>query len=304
MEQNLKVLEPTRIDTAASLEALNRSEIDIQISTAKKYPRDVRESLQRIVDLATVNPTTASECFYSLRRKGSDGDTVIEGPSIRLAEIVAMSWKNLRAASQIIGNDGKNITARGICHDLETNVAVSMEVKRSIMNKMGRTFSEDMQIVTGNAASAIAFRNAVFKVVPKAVISNAIAEIKQALTQDVAQDFDTQKGKMFDWFAKQGVTRDMIYAYFSVAGEGEITPEHVAELRTVATAINEKQATARELFIEPYEALQQAKAKQAKGGAAKSVQERLAEARKAQEAALAGAEYQEPVADEDMPAEL
>ena len=35
----METLEVTRIDSAASLEALNRSEIDIQISTAKRYPR-------------------------------------------------------------------------------------------------------------------------------------------------------------------------------------------------------------------------------------------------------------------------
>ena len=66
-------LQVTRIDSAASLEALNRSEIDIQISTAKKYPRIVNDSLGRIVALATVNPQTASECFYSLKRNGAEG---------------------------------------------------------------------------------------------------------------------------------------------------------------------------------------------------------------------------------------
>ena len=292
-------LEVTRIDSAASLEALNRSEIDIQISTAKKYPRNVPASLEKVVALATVNPTTAAECFYSLRRKGTDGDTVIEGPSVRLAEIVAASWGNLRVASQIIGNDGKNITARGICHDLENNVAIAREVKRSIVNKMGRTFSEDMQIVTGNAAGAIAFRNAVFAVVPKAVISDAINAIKASLTQGVANDFEAQKANMFGWFAKQGVTKAMILAYFEIESEDEITPDLVAELRTAATAINEKQATAKELFIDPYNAMQEAAQQQAKGNT-KSVQERLAEARKAQDAAINGVAYEDP-ADGDLP---
>lgn len=279
----METVEITRIDSAASLEALNRSEIDIQISTAKKYPRVVKDSLKRIVALATDNPQTANECFYSLRRGGAESGQAIEGPSVRLAEIVAASWGNLRVASQIVGNDGKYITARGVCHDLETNVAVASEVRRRITDRNGRTYNDDMQVVTGNAAGAIAFRNAVFKVVPKAVIANAIAEIKSAMITDTAQNFEETKSKMFGAFAKKGVTKEMIYSYFEVENDEEITPEIVAELRTTFTAIKEGQATAEELFVKPYnEKMEAAKAasKRGKGG---SVADRLQQAMAKQE---------------------
>ena len=162
----METLQVTKIERAEALEALNRSEIDMQIATAKKYPRDIMASINKVVALATVDENTAEECFYSLKRRGSDGDTFITGPSVRLAEIVAASWGNIRVAAQVVGNDGKFITARGTCIDLETNNAVSVEVQRRICDKYGKTYSEDMQVVTGNAAAAIAFRNAIFKVVP------------------------------------------------------------------------------------------------------------------------------------------
>ena len=275
--QNLQV---STIDSVASLEALNRSEIDIQISTAKKYPRFIDESLTRIVQLATVNPQTSNECFYSLRRNGADGEKAIEGPSVRLAEIVAASWGNLRVASQIIGNDGKFITARGICHDLETNVAVACEVRRRITDSKGRPYSDDMQVVTGNAAGAIAFRNAVFKVVPKAVISEAIGEIKKNLIADTAKNFEETKKKMFTVFARLGVTKEMIYSYFDIDGEDAVTPDIVAELRTTYTTIKEGQATAEELFIKPYKDKGQSEQATKK---AVSAAERIAEAMKAQQ---------------------
>ena len=274
MQDSLQV---TRIDSAASLEALNRSEIDIQISTAKKYPRVIGDSLARIVSLATVNAQTASECFYSLKRNGAEGGTAIEGPSVRLAEIVAASWGNLRVASQIVGNDGKFITARGVCHDLETNVAVASEVRRRITNSKGQTYNDDMQVVTGNAAGAIAFRNAVFKVVPKAVIAEAINVIKKAVTADTAQNFEEIKEKMFATFAKKGVTKDMIYSYFEVSGEDEITPEIVAELRTTWTTIKEGQMTVEELFIKPYnEKKETAKATAKAGSVKQKIQQAMA----------------------------
>ena len=162
-----------------ALSELNRSEIDIQIATAKQYPRDLKKVLGNIRALATMDEETAEDCFYALKRGYGNDASLIEGLSVRLAEIFASSWGNLRVQTRIIGNDGKTITAQGVCHDLETNVAVCTEVKRRITNKQGQTFSEDMQVVTGNAASAIAFRNAIFKVIPKAYTKKVIEEIKQ-----------------------------------------------------------------------------------------------------------------------------
>ena len=70
-------------------------------------------------------------------------------------------YGNPRAASRVIDNDGRKITSQGGCHGLENNVQISVEVGRRIT---GKTYSDDMQITTGNAANCIAFRNAVFRV--------------------------------------------------------------------------------------------------------------------------------------------
>lgn len=249
----METVQVTTIPKAETLEALNRSEIDIQISTAKKYPRDVATSLNKIVSLATINEGTAEECFYSLRRKGANGtESVINGPSIRLAEIVAASWGNLRVQAQVIGNDGKFITARGICHDLETNFAASVEVQRRICDKYGKPFSDDMQVVTGNAAAAIAFRNAVFKVVPMSVFSNAVERIKGTAGTDC--NLSETRQKMLKYFASINVTEPMILWYLDIKSVEEITAEMVTELRGVRQAIKDKMSTPEELFIHPYNA--------------------------------------------------
>mgnify|MGYP007045096683 CR=1 FL=1 len=155
------------------LEAINRSEIDGQIATAHKFPRDIAQCKQNMVALAAMDDDVAYNCFYHLERKGKDGQvSIIEGPSVRFTEIISACWKNLRIAGRIIANDGKTITAQGICHDLESNVAYSVEVKRSILTSKGYTFSQDMQVVVGNAAVAIAQRNAICKVVPQVLISS------------------------------------------------------------------------------------------------------------------------------------
>lgn len=231
------------IKQAEMLQAINRAEVDTQIATAKQYPRDIYGALNNIKTIATLDNSTAEDCFYALRRQG----TLIEGVSVRLAEIIAGAWGNMRVQTRIIGNDGKTITAQGICHDLETNLAVSVEVKRRITDKNGKTYSEDMQVTTGNAASAIAFRNAVLKVVPKAVTKRVIDEIKQ-VALGKAIDLETRRQNMIAYFGKLGVSQTDILTYCGVKRIEEITSEMVFELSGLKNAIKEGTTTVSETF--------------------------------------------------------
>lgn len=250
------------IKQAEIIQAVNRAEIDIQVATAKQYPRDINHTLNKIATYATMDKETAEDCFYVLRRKGSNGqDSVIEGLSVRMAEIIAGCWGNIRVQTRIVGNDGKMITAQAICHDLETNFAVSKEVKRRITDRNGRTFSEDMQVVTGNAAASIAFRNAVLAVIPKAVTKKVVNEVKQvAIGQAI--DLETARTNCLQNFAKAGVTEQMILDYLGINSIADIDKEAIFELRATWTAIKEGTTTVQESFIAPaLEAKKEAKAK-------------------------------------------
>lgn len=249
--------ELVQVPQAELLQAINRSEVDMQIATAKQYPRHIPTVLNQIVTLATMDTETAEDCFYVLRRKGEGGNKAIEGLSVRMAEIIAGAWGNMRVQTRIIGNDGKTITAQGVCHDLETNVAVSVEVKRRITDKYGKTYSEDMQVVTGNAASAIAFRNAVLKVVPKAVTKNVVAQVKQvAMGQSL--DMETSRQRMIDYFSKLGVDEKLLLEYLEIKKREEIDKEMVFELRALANAIKEGTTSVEEAFMKPVEEKRQA----------------------------------------------
>ncbi|MCD8313184.1 MAG: hypothetical protein LUC24_03400 [Bacteroidales bacterium] len=246
-------LEVIQVNQAEIVGALNKAEVDIQIATAKAYPRNISDSLNKIATYATMDPDTAADCFYVLRRKNARGeDNVIEGLSVRMAEIIAGAWGNLRVQTMIIGNDGKTITARAMCHDLETNFAVAQDVKRRITDRSGRTYSEDMQVVTGNAAAAIAFRNAVLRVVPKAVTKRIIEEVKKvAMGQSL--DLEQSRQNVLTYFQKVGVTQEQIFAYLGVKSLVEIDKSMIFELRATANAIKEGTTTAYETFIKPVE---------------------------------------------------
>ena len=234
------------VKKAEMLGAINRAEIDIQVATAKSYPRDIKAALNQIVTYAAMDKDTADECFYVLRRGGS----VIEGLSVRMAEIIAGAWGNLRVQTRIVGNDGKWITAQAVCHDLETNVAVCKEVQRRITDKQGRTFSDDMQVVTGNAAASIALRNAVLTVVPKAVTKRAVDEVRRvALGQSI--DIETGRVNCLKKFARIGVSEDMLLWYLGIDSVEDIDKQRLLELRGTMNAIEEGTTTVDETFIQP-----------------------------------------------------
>ena len=102
-----------------------------------------------------------------------------------MAEIALASYQHVKAGSRIIADDGKFIVAQAVVHDLENNVSVSIEVHRRVTSKSGARYSDDMIAVTGNAACSIALRNAVFRVVPRALITPIYEAAKRVAVGDV-----------------------------------------------------------------------------------------------------------------------
>lgn len=269
-------MEIVQVNQAEMLSAINKSEVDMQISTAKAYPRDVKAALERIAEIATLDQETASDCFYVLHRNGASGQVTIEGLSVRMAEIIAGAWGNLRVQARVIGNDGKTITAQAVCHDLETNFAVSVEVKRRITDKNGRTYSEDLQTTTGNAACAIAFRNAVLKVVPKAVTKKVINNVKEVAIGK-ALDVETSRQNCIANFAKLGVSTDMICSYLDIKSVEDIGKNELFTLRGAWNAIKEGTTSVKETFVQPQEEKKIAeKAKTKAQGAKEKAQQAIA----------------------------
>ncbi|MDV2922695.1 hypothetical protein, partial [Klebsiella pneumoniae] len=86
-----------------------------------------------VLQMVTLNEKVAGECIYALPR---DGKT-IEGPSARFAEVVASAWGNGRAGARVVSDQGEFVTAQGVFHDLQRNVAITYEVQRRITNKQG-----------------------------------------------------------------------------------------------------------------------------------------------------------------------
>lgn len=216
-----------------------KAEIDMQISTARLYPRSTKSFINSAVELATLDEETAESCFYCLSRKDKSGNiTEIKGPSIRLAEIAATCWGNLHAATRIVENDGKYITAEGVAWDLERNVRISSQVKRSITTSNGKTYGSEMQAVTGNAACAIALRNAIFKVVPKALVDRVYDKAIKFAVGD-QKTLSKKREAIFERFKKMGISSEKIFSFFNKEKIEDFDIDDLAKLIGIGTSIKD-----------------------------------------------------------------
>lgn len=227
----------------STIALLNKSEIDQQITTAHKYPRSVKRFRDETLQMVTLNENVASECIYSLPRGGK----TIEGASARFAEVVASAWGNSRAGARVVNDQGNFVTAQGVFHDLEKNVAITYEVQRRITDKNGKRFSDDMIAVTANAACSVALRNAILKGVPKAFWS----DMYEAARATVMGDYKTlanRRGDALKAFQGYGVTKEQVCSTLGVKGEEDISLENLVTLRGILTAIKDGDTTPEQAF--------------------------------------------------------
>lgn len=223
--------------------ALSKAEIDMQVSTAKAYPRDIPACCQEALQMATIDSDTAGTMFYVIPRGGKK----IEGPSIRLAEIMGYCWQNLRYDSKVASIDHKFVTAQGSAFDIERNLAARVEAKRRITDNKGRRYNDDMIQVTANAACSIALREAIFKVVPRTVVNSIWLQCKKA-SIGKTMSFSEQVGKCLAHFGRMGVTEDVIATYLKIDDVQTMNDDDLIELRGIANAIKDGDVTVETAF--------------------------------------------------------
>jgi hypothetical protein len=216
------------------LTARDRVELDVQINTAKRYMRSVKTFKAQCLELATLDEETAGTMFYVLPR----GAKKIDGPSIRLAEVVGSAWGNLRYGARIVEEGEKFVVAQGACHDLQNNNAVTVDIRRRITDGKGRRFNDDMIQVTANAACSIALRQAIFKIVPFALIKDVYEAARQC-SVGKAMSMTDRRQAAIGWFSKVGVSEKQVVAYLGREGIEDITLDDLIDLRGLVTAIRD-----------------------------------------------------------------
>lgn len=243
-----EIVEEMQALTASSSMAvqLQKAEIDQLVATARAYPRSLKRVQSAILSMATLDEESAEECIYALPRGGKP----IRGPSIRFAEVLKQAYGNCRAAARVVNVDKNEgyVEAEGVFHDLETNSASTARVRRRITDKRGKVYNDDMIIVTGNAACAIAMRNAILAGVPKPLWRKAYETVQATITGDITTLAENRE-KAFKALAAFGVKPEQVFQSLGVEGEEDITVDHIATLRGMYSALKNGEATVEEMFV-------------------------------------------------------
>lgn len=229
------------------VDAVERANVDSQVATAKRYPRDIRRSIDNSVVMATMNQETAQSCSYVLPRGGKP----ITGPSVHLAKIIVSNWGNMRTEAKVVQITDKQVISRGTCWDLETNVASAFEVRRSIIGKNGQRFSDDMITVTGNAANSIAYRNAVFAVIPKAITDRVYYAAQKFITGDLSDSdklLKVRTGVLNNFKNNYGITEEEVVKMCGKQTVNQIGADEISMLMGTIQALKDGDTTVDELM--------------------------------------------------------
>lgn len=226
-------LQPARLE-------LVKAEIDQQVSTAKAYPRDVSQCIQELKDIVTIDLSTAESCVYSLPRDGK----AISGASVRFAEMAVQAWGNVRAGWRVVEISDKWVECEGICHDMQKNNIGTATAKRSIYGRKGR-YSDNMIQTTIMACGAIAYRNAVFKIIPASLTAPALEVAHQKIIKE-AGDYKPRLDAMAKEFETLGVDKSALCKYFAIEKVSDMTAHMFVVCRGIYNSLKSGEA-------EPYD---------------------------------------------------
>lgn len=234
MEISTEVIDPTPV---------LKTQMEGAIEIARRYPRELKAVKKAVIDTATIDSQTAESCFYSLPRGGK----LIEGVSIRFAEIVAYNWEHIMLESYCVSINQKSVTAEAKAWDMQKNLWARKQVSRRITDRNGNRYNDDMINVTIQAACAVAERNALLKIIPPAVLKDCEKFIKKKAVQS-DDPLAIRVKKMFNFCIEMGITGEAVLDFLKKRDQREVTEDDLFKVRTAINGIKDGLSTISEVF--------------------------------------------------------
>lgn len=236
---------PLEVMPPSAIMAIEKANVDIQIATAHQYPRTMDLFRKRAISMATMDEETAESCVYC-RPVGKEKNKVTgvweekyaEGASIRMAEIVAASYGNIRVSAMVVEQTPRFVRCAGIAHDLESNYAGKSECIESTVTREGQPYSERQRALVAKVCLAKAYRDAVFKVVPKA-LAKPILKAAEALATQADKPIEQRREKAKAWISKLKIDENRVLAALNVKSWDQVSGDHLVKLTGLKTAIGD-----------------------------------------------------------------
>jgi len=212
------------------------AEVQIAMAAAKKYPRDVRAAVDRILNACT-RAGLAESALYSYAR----GGTPITGPSIRLLEAIAQQWGNMQFGVRELERNGHISTAEAYAWDMESNVRACkiFQVSHVRNTKRGSYKLEEERDIYENIANHGARRKraCLIESIPGDVLELAVRQCEVTLQTSADTSAEGIK-KMLAAFAGFGVSREQIEKRIQCRIDA-MRPAQMATLKKIYTSLRD-----------------------------------------------------------------
>ena len=227
--------------TSTSVAALTEqkradSEVNASMVIAKRFPRDQRKAADDIL-IACQRPSLANSAIYTYAR----GGTNISGPSIRLAEAMAMAWGNIKYGVRELSNSNGVSEVEAFAIDLETNTESVMQftvphVRHTRQGKTSLTDPRDIyELIANNGARRK--RACILAVIPGDIVEMAVDQC-EATSRAKADTGPEGIKKMLQAFEPFGVKREQIEKRIQRKLEA-ITPAQMVDMGKVRNSLKD-----------------------------------------------------------------
>jgi len=235
-------------------------EVQASMIVAQRFPRDPEVAVRRInraLELTVARFLKTNKDpnkvwgIYSYPR----GEGTVSGPNIRMAEILAQNWHNIRTGTQISHSSARSSDVRVYCTDLETNFSQESEFtvphvrysKEKGNVDISKGDPRDVYELVANQASRRR-RACILAVIPGDVIDAAVDRVRELHRAGVKNiPLAVRVRSLVEAFAKIGVPpeslKDRLDHDFEAVNESELD-----ELREIYTAIKDGHGTREEYF--------------------------------------------------------
>lgn len=244
-------------------------EVQAMVVVAKKFPRDEDVSFAKMMK-ACKRKSLAEVALYSYPR----GTSKVEGPTIRLAEMMAQYWGNIDFGIIELEQRVGESTCMAYAWDMETNTretkTFTVPHERHINVEGGGKkvirLTDPRDVYENNANhGARRLRACLFAVLPGDFVDSCVDECNKTLDGDNSEPMADKIRSMVAKFAEYGVTKEMIEARLQHNTDSISRAELVA-LGKIYNALKDGAAKVADFFVEP----KKEEAKAEEGGGSKA----------------------------------
>lgn len=224
-------------------------ETEASVLMAKKFPRNEQAAYNRIINSCS-RPSLAQKSIYSFKRGGQK----VEGPSIRLAEVIARSWGNLQFGVKEVERRSNMSVVEAYCWDMESNTRSSKEFSvmhiRDTKDGPKPLLNERDIYETVANQGARRLRNCILSCIPEDIVDNAVQAVNETLIQAAkgnAVDMQAKIRSMVEAFQAIGVTREQLEIYLNTKVEAA-TAKQIVDLGKIYSSIKEEYSEVKDWF--------------------------------------------------------